>query len=210
MKFRLTYEGKLLGASRNSPRAAHKNDIRLQLHPQLKRLWQANAWLKDLAGLKFPKFAEAVKGQTLRNPGHWDNCQTYSELLPLHHRHHGQMWSPLIRQEMQLSCAVDILFLREGARGGILNVGDIDGRLKTLFDALAIPRSPAGLPEPRPKDSIYVLLGDDSLISRVSVETDELLQPTSSNVGQNDSRLVITVNITPMIANYFTLGFTGD
>ena len=209
MRFRLTYEGALLGASRNKTRAQHKHEIRMRLHPQLKRLWAMNAWLKDLAELKFPNFQEAISGNALRKPGAWDHCPSYMEQLAKEHQSHNRNWCPLVTDEMQLSCSIDILFLRTGAKGGIMNVGDIDGRLKTLFDALAIPRSPSGLPEPE-DEPILVLLKDDSLISHVSVETDELLEATSNTVGQNDSRVVFTVNIKPMIANYFTLGFSGD
>jgi hypothetical protein len=35
MEFRLTYEGLLLGASRNNTRASHKHEIRRVLHHQL-------------------------------------------------------------------------------------------------------------------------------------------------------------------------------
>jgi 1,2-phenylacetyl-CoA epoxidase catalytic subunit len=41
MIFRLTYEGILLGASRQDTRARHKHEIRRKFHPQLRQLWQA-------------------------------------------------------------------------------------------------------------------------------------------------------------------------
>ena len=52
MEFRLTYEGKLLGASRRDTRAKHKHDIRRKFHPQLKRLWEFSHLknLRDLGG----------------------------------------------------------------------------------------------------------------------------------------------------------------
>ena len=34
MKFTLTYEGRLLGASRSDPRPKHKHEIRQRFHPQ--------------------------------------------------------------------------------------------------------------------------------------------------------------------------------
>src|SRR5258708_2860631 len=40
MRFRLFYEGRLLGATQSSPRAEHKQEIRKAFHPQLKRLWE--------------------------------------------------------------------------------------------------------------------------------------------------------------------------
>jgi hypothetical protein len=47
MEFRLTYEGKLMGASRNNMRASHKHELRRVFHKQLLRLWQIQPYLKD-------------------------------------------------------------------------------------------------------------------------------------------------------------------
>jgi hypothetical protein len=208
MQFRLTYEGCLLGASRDNTRASHKHEIRMKLHPQLKRLWATHQWLAQLAGLKYPDHSTAITGQQLNNPA-FSGCPTYMELLARNYQAHNRNWAPLVADDMGLTCAVDILFLRPGARGGILNVGDIDGRLKTLFDALAIPKSGSGLPETETEQPLYVLLSDDRHISHASVETDELLEPTSPTVGQNDARVIITVNIKPLRANFLTVGFSS-
>lgn len=89
-----------------------------------------------------------------------------------------------------------------------MNVGDIDGRLKTIFDALAIPPSGSGLPEPE-GEPIYVLLDDDRHISHAAVEADELLEPTGPEAGRNDARVIITVNIKPLRANFLCVGFSS-
>lgn len=208
MQFRLTYEGSLLGASRHSTRAEHKHDVRMKLNPQLQRLWQVNGWLLELGRLRFPDFSSAISGDVLRDHA-WSSCPTYIELLSATYQCHDRNWAPLVADNMGLTCSVDILFLRAGSRGGVLNVGDIDGRLKTLFDALAIPKSGSCLPAPEAIQPIYVLLNDDRHISHVSVETDELLEPTSSHSGQNDARVIITINIKPLRSNWFTLGFSS-
>ncbi|HEY3811806.1 MAG TPA: hypothetical protein VGL66_01155 [Caulobacteraceae bacterium] len=208
MQFRLTYEGQLLGASRENSRAAHKHEIRSKLHPQLKRLWGTSAWLSQLGGYRFPNYAAAVSGHTLKN-SNWAKERTYPEVVAANYQSHGRHWLPLVGEDMNLTCGLDILFLRPGSRGNLLNVGDIDGRLKTLFDALAIPTSGAGLPEPEANQPVYVLLSDDRLISNVAVETDELLEPTSVAPERHDARLIITVNVKPMRANWFTLGFSA-
>jgi hypothetical protein len=208
MEFRLTYEGKLLGSSNDNPRPGHKHEIRMKLHPQLKRLWAVHQWLVQLAGLHYPNYRTAIRGQQLVNP-EWAGSPTYIQVLAENYQSHGRNWAPLIGEEMGLTCGVHILFLRPGARGGVLNVGDIDGRLKTLFDAMAIPRSGAGLPAPEADQPIYVLLNDDCHISQASVETAELLEPTSPDAGQNDSRVIITVTIKPLRANFLTVGFSS-
>ena len=65
----------------------------------------------------------------------------------------------------------------------ITSGGDIDNRLKTLFDALKVPSEPSALPigtiPQLGEEPFFCLLEDDSLIARVSVETDRLLEPCS-------------------------------
>jgi hypothetical protein len=73
--------------------------------------------------------------------------------------------------------------------------GDIDNRLKTLFDALRVPGVPQEIASnTRPSSANephFTLLADDALIARINVETDRLLAaPDSSQV-----RLIIRVNI---------------
>jgi len=77
-----------------------------------------------------------------------------------------------------------ITLLQPRAPGGIFSPsGDIDNRLKTLFDALARPRHAQDVPgqwKPGPgEEPVCCLLEDDSLIKRISVDTDELLAPQS-------------------------------
>src|SRR5207248_1320521 len=106
---------------------------------------------------------------------------------------------PLVTEDMFLSCGLEILFLRQD--GPILQAGDIDGRLKTLFDALTMPRHAEqlkGFEIPGDgEDPFYCLLEDDSLISNVRVETDVLLEPTGETTDKHDSRLIITVRLKP-------------
>jgi len=42
VQFRLTYEGRLLGASRTNPRPKHKHEIRKTFHKQLKQLFKVH------------------------------------------------------------------------------------------------------------------------------------------------------------------------
>ena len=67
--------------------------------------------------------------------------------------------------------------LRPNDSKSIIQGGDIDGRVKTIFDALSIPKNGDVLSKfPEPPDVFYTLLSDDSLISKVSIDTDELLE----------------------------------
>ena len=78
--------------------------------------------------------------------------------------------------------------------------GDIDGRLKTLIDALAIPDANQGYESRKAEkreNPLFVLLENDRQITKVSVETDQLLEYVTPNQDVNEVRLVITVKIRP-------------
>jgi hypothetical protein len=47
------------------------------------------------------------------------------------------------------------------------------------------------------EDPFFCLLEDDSLISKLSVEADTLLEPVSDPPNRNDARVVITVRVRP-------------
>jgi hypothetical protein len=78
---------------------------------------------------------------------------------------------------------LDILMLRPGAPGNlVVQGGDIDNRLKTLFDALSVPTKEQvqairhkGWQPGNDEVPFHCLLSGDDLITNVSVETDRLL-----------------------------------
>ncbi|MGB6395198.1 MAG: hypothetical protein WBF73_05895, partial [Bradyrhizobium sp.] len=75
---------------------------------------------------------------------------------------------------------MDVTLLRQQPPGQLLgDGGDLDNRLKTLFDALRKPSTQEAQQaqiQPLPNDEpIHCLLQDDSLVLKVSVETDRLL-----------------------------------
>ncbi len=212
MEFRLTYEGKLLSSGNNNTRPGHKHAIRMHFHSQLFRLWKFNRSLSAIAQCYAPSLAGAhepfVLAQARPEP---PMRGKYLDLLQSNYPMFNTRWAPLVIEGSGLTCSVDVLFLRRGARGGVMQSGDIDGRLKTLFDALAIPRSNAGLPHDMAATCpIYTLLDDDKNISHVSVTTDELLDPTEeAGAGNNDARVVLTVNVRPTHGSWFSLNLVG-
>ncbi len=113
---------------------------------------------------------------------------------------------PLATRELELGCGLDILFLRYDQPGQtLLQSGDIDNRLKTLFDALRIPQAGEYHGEPSPdEDPLFCLLEDDSMITQVSVTTDVLLEP---NRDVHDARLVITTRLWPLSVTFANIGF---
>lgn len=86
--------------------------------------------------------------------------------------------------------------LRPEPPGSIITqAGDIDNRLKTLFDALKVPKEASALPpndDPQEGEtSFFCLLEDDNLITKVSVGTDRLLDPC-----QSSSEVVMLIHVT--------------
>lgn len=94
--------------------------------------------------------------------------------------------------------------LRPSSPGDLVNKGDIDNRLKTLLDALSAPAQPTQIPDGMPatsdEDPMHVLLEDDSLITRLNVETERLIGAW----GPDALRLTIRITtgvVEPMFGN---------
>lgn len=184
MEFRLTYAGKLLAHRTpvKESRARHKHDIRRSFHGQLKRLWEVHTTLVELGRQKMLVAEEP----------------TYLAWAAQNYARHGFKWVPLVTERMSLMCRIKLLMLRQGKPGQIVSKGDIDNRLKTIFDALMRPKDLQDLGGTAPvdgEDPFFVLLEDDELITHTSVETDTLLEPI--NGDENDVRLVLTINVRP-------------
>jgi hypothetical protein len=170
MRFILTYEGPLPPNGR--PEA--KNRIRLELSPQLEQLWQYEHSLSELRAVPV----------RLRGP-------------------HG--FIPIVTVEHFLVCQLEVTLLQRGDPGSVIHRGggDLDNRLKTLFDSMGIPNADqlAGLPPPPPEVALqaaynppyYVLLEDDSRITRLDVRTEKLLRAGPPN----DVMAVVVVTVRP-------------
>jgi hypothetical protein len=209
VKFRLTYEGPLMGASRDNPRARHKHEIRKAFHPQLRRLWEIDPNLVFWTHTPPPETTGLLAGATPAAIPVWKHFAERFQRGPY-------KFAPLVMEDFYLVAGLDILFLRAGAAGGVINSGDLDNRLKTLFDALRMPTNAdefGGYDQPdEGEDPFFVLLTDDRLISHVSIETDTILEPSPSAQGRfpaNDCRLVLTVSVTPVFCVPANLHLAG-
>ena len=127
VEFRLLYQGMLY----SNGSVADKFLIRRQLHPQLRRLWSEHPLLRNEcerigAPHLLPTAEEAFQCgiKTIANT-----------------RINGFTFLPLARKGLFLRCSLDVLFLRREKPGRVFMNGDIDNRLKTLFDALQMPHN---------------------------------------------------------------------
>lgn len=188
MKFRLLYDGPLRSGNKASRK--HKHEIRKAFSPQLQRLWDIDPFLsnhKTKAALESGWF-----------------------LASENHTVAGIQFVPVVRHNFYAYCQLDILFLRPDSPGSLLQSGDIDNRLKTLIDALRMPsveqEVPRDISANTEKSSLFVLLEDDSMVTKLSVETDTLLQPAILDTTQYHVQLVITVTVTPYMATWSNIG----
>lgn len=147
----------------------HKHDVRREFHKQLHELW------------KHSLFADLTKpdDSLMKTVGNYK-------------------FLPLVASGRNEIAELQIIMLRpELASGYIVGQGgDIDNRLKTLFDSLRIPKEPNEIPISASPDEdespFFCLLEDDVLITDLSVSTDRLLEP---NTPKSTVKLIIRVQI---------------
>ena len=210
MKFTLTYDGEL----RSKSDLRRKWEIRKHLHPQLKELWNVHPALHVLRLRRYIPSGgysiieshhrgdtpENIQHNSIRSGPHIDLCE------PIIKRDHTFL--PLVRDLLALQCGLKIIFLRKESPGKIYQGGDLDNRLKTLFDALSIPNEDQVVARDEFDSPIYCLLEDDRLITSLSVETHRLLsQPTASN---HEVRLLIEVDVRVTNSRLYNQSFLGD
>ena len=103
----------------------------------------------------------------------------------------------MVSSQIGLIAELDIILMRLEEPGKMITSGDIDNRIKTLFDALRYPKEEQEIPSGETLDSgehpFFCLLEDDALVSSVKITTDRLLE------AKNPSEvfLLIHVNIKP-------------
>ncbi len=212
MKFTLVYDDDL-PASGNSSKAAYSAIIRNKLHIQLADLWNRDTILKTLAHT----------ARTIPNPGSgyfvgrepiWSPSKLSDWNEPIPPLLQGQVdfcasipvqnigsFIPLVRNSLYLACDLDILFLRHDDDLRILQKGgDLDNRIKTLFDGLKMPKhaeEQGGID--LTADPMYVLLQDDALIHSFSVRTGKLL----GHSIEREKLVRLTIDVTIKVLRVF-------
>jgi hypothetical protein len=196
----MVYQGHL-SASANKSKTKEVFDIRRKLSPQLEMLWSTNPALKVLEEVGWardpnargvgqymtPQGEPPPRVQNLTFPGMW---------VPLF----GPMpvgsseYRPLVRKSLYLACDLEILFLRQEDPGNLVTQGgDIDGRIKTLLDALRMPDVQEQQAAGAAQENLHVLMESDSLVTGLSIETERLLLPQTTYA--NEVHLVIEAKV---------------
>jgi hypothetical protein len=170
MRFTLFYRGPL----KSNRGVEDKQAIRRAFHPQLKQLW-AQPPLAD--------FADWLKPEP--KPGDITLIEQIGNF----------QFAPLVSESIHMVAELNITMLRPGAPGDLVShAGDLDNRIKTLLDALRVPREATALPRgDAPSESetpFFCLLGDDRLVTHLNISTDSLLEPVS-----NPSEVVLLLEV---------------
>jgi hypothetical protein len=212
MKFTLIFDGDL-PASANKSKPIEASRIRNEFHHQLADLWDSHVVFRQLARtgrtIPNPHSGYLIGQKPIYSPaklpeydysipplmeGQTDFC------APIDVPKVGK-FVPIIRHSLYLACAVDVLFLRHEEPFNLMRQGgDLDGRIKTLFDALKMP-------DPKNKyvgldptaDPLCVVLEDDSLISDISVKSGRLL----GNRTKDKHAVRLTIDVTIKVLRVF-------
>jgi hypothetical protein len=116
---------------------------------------------------------------------------------------------PLVTHEIDVLCGLEVLFLRPDKPGDVMWAGDIDNRIKTLIDALRIPMANERYDQRIPEDDekpFFVLMEEDKLVTKLTVDTDQLLDFDSPQQA-NEVMLVVTVRVRPFVMHIGNLEF---
>ena len=109
-----------------------KRAIRACLHPQLSELGKLHRVLTNLTLQAIPTI----------DSGGQEVYKSRLDELADKYTHLDRGFVPLINQHYGLSCTLDILLLRREQPGRVvMQSGDIDNRIKTLFDGLRMPNT---------------------------------------------------------------------
>jgi hypothetical protein len=164
---RLTYEDYIPAEqpSKSDRRGDLKQRIRRVFSDQLRKRWRDSP---KLAQWKSKGFVTASRDENRNVIPDNESAQQFPFFsVPTC----GFSVVPLVTWHNKLGCDLDIVFTGEG-RSAILPKGDLDNRLKTLFDALRMPLDDKEVPGHlwgKDNEELYCLLEDDSLIRKFCV-----------------------------------------
>ena len=187
MELTLFYRG-ALGANKGKP---EKHLLRRAFHQQLAQFWLQNP-LNDYRSL-------------------WDQTDhLFKSEMDIRRKVGAYEFVPLVNEHMYLVADLRIQLLRPEPPGSMrAQSGDLDNRIKTLLDALRMPRVIDEIPSnevpAEDEQPFFCLLEDDALIHSFSVTTHRWLEP---NIPKKEAIVIVGVrtSITRLMARNEGLG----
>jgi hypothetical protein len=208
MKFTLTFDGELP----SNGKVRDKWEIRKQFHPQLQELWRVHSATQEIVRhRRIPAQAPYLPVRRHHSAPPYELRGAYAgETIDLCEEVEkgGRKFLPLVRERLGLRCGLKITFLRKEEPGRVYQGGDMDNRLKTLFDALSVPTAEQVANDPTIEDPIYCLLEDDGLIAGLNIETHRLLSRPNST--KHEVHLLVEVDVRVTHPRAYNEPFLGD
>lgn len=198
MEFRLIYRGYLPSANERGKHVLlTTHNIRRTFHQQLAELWK-----RDIQTMGNMSFAENPQ---FPNQSLFDPHQIAEHHKIGNKKNRIYRFVPLVGERFALSCSLDILFLRRDVPGGLLkNGGDLDNRIKTLFDSLRMPTTSELPPDEGPaatEDPMFCLLQDDKFVTGFTVTTDRLLLPIDPQAREEPHYVMVVIGVKTIVFN---------
>lgn len=205
MKFTLIYQAPIPPANK-ATQVEEKHRLREMTNRQLRNLSQL-APLKYYQFLEEPSRPGIVRPFTHEPDPLVDDPNTVPEVVTNVGRFR---FAALICQSMGLCAELDIVFYVFGKSSGSLRRdGDLDNRAKTLLDGLSIPKKnqiKGWEPKHGSEDPLFVLLQDDSLVTKLSVSQEPWLEAPQN---KDDVLAVVSVTVRAHIGTIYNLGLIG-
>lgn len=227
LRFRITYSGELKSGSKK-PRREEKDRIRWYISDQLKELRGLHPVFGGIGltyeppweppppnmGYAFPDLINEPSAPRPRpapikvSKGNWWVRSALAAPINVN----GRLYVPLVRKSFATMCGLDILFLRKDGPGPLVGEGgDLDNRVKTLFDGLRVPKLNEVDPPASGAESneiTYCLLEDDALVTDFSVRTDRLL----THPGAAESQVLLIIDVAVRVSHLTSdnLGFLSE
>jgi len=105
-------------------------------------------------------------------------------------------WARIIKSSLEM-----LLLRHDDLAGLIPTTGGMDQRLNVLLGALRMPWTcdEVGEVPEADEDPFYVLMEDDSLVNQLTINTDRLLTPLTSQETLHEVMLLVHVKSTVMV-----------
>jgi hypothetical protein len=187
VEFYVQYEGRL--PSQNSKdkenRRVETHRIRRHFHSQLLRLWN-------------DRFSALTNLPPRGTPGINEHRRRFLEDKSASVRDTEFLVFPIVTKAEHLVCALDITLYRHDKPGSFVGPsGDLDNRLKVLFDAMTIPNASQldGLAPEQGERPLFCLLEDDALIVDLRIKAVQLWTTVDSNEEKRDFKVAVNVKV---------------
>jgi hypothetical protein len=201
LDFTLKHAGPVL-SGRSTYAKEKKSDLRYEFHKQLALLWRVHPYLKTLDPGTFARQpARKQRMDDIAPAVHYETDLYYRCLLG------GIDYVPIVSYGHRMHCQLAIRLHSRRSPGGIIHQGaDLDNRLKVIVDALRMPdpgQDTEGAASDGEEALMFCLLENDDLVTKLSIETFQLLSEDLKTAEPEYVEVDIDVHVVPVAPRPF-------